>query len=112
MGNLKRHCLALDLVDDEQSIMAYEEHHKKVWPEILESIKESGIQNMEIYRVGNRLSMIMEVDDSFSFEKKQQADAQNPKVQEWEELMWTFQKPLPFAQKGEKWLPMKKIFKL
>lgn len=112
MGNLKRYCLALDLVDDEQSIKAYEEHHKKVWPEILESIKESGIQNMEIYRIGNRLSMIMEVDDSFSFEKKQQADAQNPKVQEWEELMWTFQKPLPFAQKGEKWLPMKKIFKL
>lgn len=112
MGNLKRYCLVLDLVDDEQSIMAYEEYHKNVWPEILESIKESGIQNMEIYRVGNRLSMIMEVDDSFSFEKKQQADAQNSKVQEWEELMWTFQKPLPFAPKGEKWMPMKKIFKL
>ena len=80
MGNLKRYCLALDLVDDEQSIAAYEEHHKKVWPEILESIKESGIQNMEIYRIGNRLSMIMEVDDSFSFEKKQKIFSENKSV--------------------------------
>ncbi len=112
MGGLKRYCLALDLVDDEQRIKKYEAYHKNVWPEILESIKESGIQQMEIYRAGNRLFMILEVDTTFSFEKKQQADAQNPKVQEWETLMWKYQQALPCAKLGEKWVIMDKIFKL
>jgi len=32
--------------------------------------------------------MILEVNDYFSFEAKARADQKNPKVQEWEELMW------------------------
>ena len=107
---MKRHCLALDLKDDPELIAAYEEHHKKVWPEILDSIKDSGIIAMEIYRAGNRLFMIMEVDDQFSFERKALADLSNPKVETWESLMWKYQKALPFAKPGEKWVVMKKIF--
>ena len=39
-------------------------------------------------------------------------DADNPKVQEWERLMWNFQKELPWAKNGEKWMPMENIFTL
>jgi L-rhamnose mutarotase len=67
---------------------------------------------MEIYVLGTRLFMIMEVNDSFSFEKKAKADQINPKVQEWEDLMWRFQQPLPEAKAGEKWMRMERIFKL
>jgi L-rhamnose mutarotase len=105
-----RYCLALDLINDAEKIAAYEAYHKNVWPEILESIKESGIISMEIYSVENRLFMIMETDDSFSFETKSISDAQNPKVQEWENLMWNYQQALPFAKAGEKWMLMNKIF--
>jgi L-rhamnose mutarotase len=52
----------------------------------------------------------METDDSFSFETKSISDAQNPKVQEWENLMWNYQQALPFAKVGEKWMLMNKIF--
>ncbi|MDA9554611.1 L-rhamnose mutarotase [Pelobium sp.] len=107
-----RYCLTLDLKDDEALIAEYEKWHQQVWPEIIESITSSGIENMEIYRVSNRLFMIMEVNSEFSFEKKSQADIATPKVQEWEELMWKFQQPLPFAKKGEKWILMNKIFDL
>ncbi len=107
---MHRYCLALDLVEDDALIAAYEEWHKKVWPEIIESITSSGIEQMQIYRVGNRLFMIMEVNDQFSFDAKGKADATNPKVQEWEKLMWDFQKPLPFAKPGEKWILMDQIF--
>jgi L-rhamnose mutarotase len=93
-------------------IQQYEEHHKAVWPEIIQSIKESGIENMEIYRHGTRLFMIMEVNDHFSFEQKAAADTNNKKVQEWEELMWNYQEALPEASKGEKWVLMDKIFEL
>jgi L-rhamnose mutarotase len=56
--------------------------------------------------------MILEVDETFSFEKKAEADRTNPKVQEWENLRWKFQKALPQARPSEKWLLMERIFKL
>jgi L-rhamnose mutarotase len=108
----KRYALAVDLVDDPILITEYEQHHTKVWPEILASIKNAGITDMEIYRLGNRLFMIMDVDGTFSFEKKAAADSSNAKVQEWEDLMWKYQQALPLAVKGEKWMLMKNIFKL
>ncbi len=109
---MQRHCFALDLVDDEQLIKAYEEHHKNVWPEILESIRSSGIEQLDIYRVADRLFMIMEVNEDFSFEKKARADQENPKVQEWEQLMWKYQQAIPGSQPGEKWRLMERIFLL
>jgi L-rhamnose mutarotase len=109
---MKRYVLALDLVNDEKLIAEYEAYHKAVWPEIVQSIKISGIINMEIYRISNRLCMMMEVDDTFSFDAKSEADKANPKVQEWEELMWKYQQALPVAKPGEKWLLMDKIFAL
>jgi L-rhamnose mutarotase len=100
------------LKEDPRLIAEYEAHHKAVWPEILQSILDSGIQRMQIFRTGNRLFMIIEVPESFSFEKKEIADATNPKVQEWERLMWNYQQALPTARPGEKWILMKKIFEL
>ena len=109
---MKRYCFALDLKDDARLIEAYEVYHRAVWPEILKSIKDAGIEVMEIYRVGNRLFMIMEVNATFSFEKKAVADANNAKVQEWETLMSTYQQRLPFAKPEEKWVLMDKVFTL
>ncbi|MGV6945360.1 L-rhamnose mutarotase [Sphingobacterium kyonggiense] len=108
----KRYALALDLVDDPILIAKYEQYHQAVWPEIKESIRTAGINNMEIYRFANRLFMIMEVNESFSFEKKGEMDAANAKVQEWEQLMWKYQQAIPGAKPGEKWVIMDKIFEL
>ena len=107
-----RYCLALDLKDDPALIAEYEAYHKKVWPEILKSIRESGIEQMEIFRTGNRLFMIMETNADFQFEKKIASDKNDPKVIEWENLMWKYQQALPGARPGEKWVVMKKIFNL
>lgn len=109
---MKKHCFALDLVNDTKRIEAYKVYHQNVWPEIIKSIKDAGIENLEIYCIGNRLFMIMEVDAFFSFEKKNKMDENNLKVSEWEELMWKYQQALPTAKKGEKWLLMEKIFQL
>lgn len=107
-----RYCLTLDLKDDPALITEYERLHKNVWPEIIESISSSGIEKMEVYRFGNRLFMIMEVSDQFSFDQKAAADKANEKVQEWENLMWKYQQALPGAKAGEKWVLMDKIFEL
>jgi L-rhamnose mutarotase len=109
---MKRYCLTLDLIPNDKLIAEYEEMHRKVWPEIIESITIAGIENMEIYRTGNRLFMIMEVNDEFSFDRKSAMDAGNEKVQEWETLMWKYQQAVPGAKPGEKWIMMDKIFEL
>jgi len=108
----RRYCLALDLRNDPQLIAQYKRYHEKIWPEITRSIKDAGIEDMEIYLFGTRMFMVMEVSERFSFEKKANADSENPKVREWEELMWKFQEPLPDSRPGEKWMLMERIFKL
>jgi L-rhamnose mutarotase len=109
---MKRYCLALDLKNDPVLIAEYERYHAAVWPEILESISGSGIENLEIYRVENRLFMILEAGEGFTFEQKAASDAANPKVQEWETLMWRYQQALPGSAPGEKWRLMECIFRL
>lgn len=108
----RRFCLTLDLKNDPKLISDYKRYHEKIWPEVTRSIKDSGIEDMEIYLLGTRMFMIMEVNETFSFEAKAEADELSPKVQEWEKLMWSFQQALPQAKPGEKWLPMERIFKL
>lgn len=107
-----RYCFALDLKNDERLIAEYEKYHQEVWPEIIDSIKKSGINDMQIYRVFNRLFMILETDSDFSFERKDEMDNSNPAVKQWESLMWKFQQALPGAKAGEKWALMNKIFDL
>jgi L-rhamnose mutarotase len=67
---------------------------------------------MDIYRVANRLFMIIEVGEQFSFDAKRVADQRNPRVEEWERLMWKYQQALPVAKEGEKWMLMQRIFYL
>jgi L-rhamnose mutarotase len=108
----RRYCLTLDLQDDPALIAEYKRQHQKIWLEVTQSIKDVGIEQMEIYSLGTRLFMIIEVDAHFSFEKKAAADRSNPKVQEWEQLMWKFQKALPGSRPDEKWQLMDKVFEL
>lgn len=109
---MKQYYLALDLKDDASLIAEYEQYHQNVWPEIIRSIQDSGIRRLDIYRVANRLFMLIEAEDDFSFEHKNALDSANPKVQQWETLMWKYQQALPGAQAGEKWMLMQRIFSL
>ncbi|TDQ09880.1 L-rhamnose mutarotase [Pedobacter metabolipauper] len=109
---MRTYCLTLDLIDDPALIKAYEEIHQEVWPEIQESILSAGINAMQIYRYSNRLFMIMEVGETFSFDKKTEMDVANDKVQQWETLMWKYQQAVPGAKPGEKWVMMNRIFEL
>lgn len=106
---MKKYCLALDLKEDEPLINEYKYHHQNVPTEIIDSIKKSGITLLDIYCTGNRLCMVIEADENFSFEQKTAMDADNEKVQDWESLMWKFQKPLPWAKPGQKWIVMENI---
>lgn len=109
---MKTLCFALDLQDDPGLIEEYKRYHQpgNIWPEVLQSICVEGILREEIYLAGNRLFMILQTEDNFCLDNKADADAGSESMRQWEELMWKYQKPLPFAKPGQKWVPMVKIF--
>lgn len=106
------HVLLLDLHHDADLIAEYERHHApgQGWPEITAAIRRSGIKEMRIYRLGVRLVMVMRVDDSFDFDRKAKADADDPIVQRWEALMARYQAVDPDG--GSKWQRAQRIFDL
>jgi L-rhamnose mutarotase len=109
---MPRHCLTLDLKDDATAISEYKRCHVKIWPEVKKSLFDTGVVDMEIYLLGTRMFMIMEVDDQFSFSAKAAADAANAKVQEWEAIMGGFQQPMPQSRDGQRWVVMERVFSL
>ena len=109
---MPRYCLTLDLQDDPVKISDYKRYHEKIWPEIRDSLYAAGVKQMEIYLLGTRMFMIMDVDDGFSFEKKARMDSENPKVLEWEALMANFQAVPEGADPVRRWQVMEKVFDL
>ncbi|NUU00699.1 L-rhamnose mutarotase [Herbaspirillum robiniae] len=108
-----RHLLALDLKDDPALIAQYEQHHRRIWPEIAQHLKRNGVTGMEIYRLGTRMTMVMDTDDAvYDAAAMAAAMESDPKVREWEELMWRFQAPTPWTPAGQKWMAMERIFDL
>jgi L-rhamnose mutarotase len=105
---------ALDLKDDPALIERYKAWHApgQVPAAVSRSIRAAGIAALEIFLVGNRMVMALTPGPGFDAVTKAAADAVDPEVQAWEELMWTFQQALPFAKSGEKWLPMHRIYAL
>lgn len=104
-----RRCFALDLNADPELIAEYERLHAAGtgWPAVVNHIRASGVESMEIWRTGDRMVMIAEVSDDYPRPIETPAE-----VEKWEALMWRFQRPLPHAGEGEKWMPMKRIFSL
>lgn len=108
-----RHCLMLDLKDDAALIAEYEVQHRAVWTEVAAHLRSHGVLNMDIYRLGTRLCMLMETDDAvFDAARMAQAAATDSRLQAWEQLMWRYQAPTPWTPAGAKWSTAECIFEL
>jgi L-rhamnose mutarotase len=107
---------ALDLKDDAALIAEYERWHSpgKIWPEVVEALKTAGVRELEIFRCGNRLVMVVEGPGGGGEGeiRAEPVEVSLPRNEAWEELMWKFQQRLPFAAEGEKWVRMKSVFSL
>jgi L-rhamnose mutarotase len=110
----KRFTFTLDLRDDDALIQEYRHWHasEHIWPEITKGIREVGILDMEIYLLGTRLFMVMEVPEDFDFERQMDRLAGLPRQKEWEAFVSRFQRSTPDAKSSEKWRMMERIFKL
>ncbi len=107
---MKRYCQTLTLVDNPDLIEKYIEAHSHVWSEIIEGQHEVGILNMQIYRYGRSLFMIMDTVDDFDFNRDMSRLATMPRQAEWEAYVSQFQGCAADARSEEKWQLMEKIF--
>lgn len=112
MKKITRYCQALDLVDNPDLIKEYEIIHQRIWPEVARHIRSIGVEDMQIWRLGTRLFMIMDVNEAYCPEKAADIEKDNPILVEWEQKMWRFQAPTPWTPKGEKWIAMTQLFSL
>ena len=107
---MKRYCQTLTLVDDEELIAKYVEAHAHVWPEIIAGQREVGIVDMQIYRRGRSLFMIMDTADDFDFDRDMARLAGLPRQAEWEAYVSQFQGCTADASSADKWQMMERIF--
>ena len=108
----RRFVQALDLAEDPLLIEVYQRYHQQIWPEISAHLRRYGVTEMQIYRLGNRLMMVMETTEDFDSDLFERRSLEDPKVCEWEALMWKYQRPTPWTPAGEKWVEMERIFSL
>ena len=110
---MRRYVLTVDLRDDPAAIAAYRDHHRRVWPEVVDSLRRAGVHRMEIHILGRRLVMILELNDGLDVRRVFATHvASSPRVQEWERLMKSLQEPSSDAPPGESWAVMDPVFQL
>jgi L-rhamnose mutarotase len=109
---ITRTVLAVDLKDDAAAIETYKDHHRRVWPEVLASLRRAGIHDMDIYLLGRRLVMVVETEGP-DFRRCFAAHrVSHPRVTEWEALMRSLQEPAPGTPPGDWWARMEPVFSL
>jgi len=106
---MKRFGMTTMLKDEVGVIEKYEKYHNEVWPEVVEASKKVGIRRVFIYRMDRQLFMFMETTDDFDMERDFAKYMESSKVQEWEELMRTFQVKESSVSGCSQWMRMEEV---
>lgn len=109
---MQRFCLTLAMYPDAALIAEYKERHRRVWPEVLQSLRDAGVVDMQIYLLDHRLIMMMETTDDFTLARKGEMDRANPTVMQWEREMAKFQQADPDTDASGRWQPLECVFDL
>jgi L-rhamnose mutarotase len=89
----------------------YKRIHVKIWPEIEDAIRVSGIRNYSIYlKDGIMFAYFEYIGPDDEFEQRMETLANAPRMQEWWEITKAMQIPLETRAKGEWWANMEEVF--
>ena len=98
------------LRDDPSVIERYKAEHRKVWPEVILALRESGVQRMNIYLYGRQLFMHIEADDAFDPHLDVARASFAARCTAWNELMASLQEPP--SETGGGWVTLETVFNL
>jgi len=80
---------------------------------VLASLRNVGVEQMDIHMLGRRLVMILQLSDGLDFRRIFATHrSSSPRVAEWERLMKSLQEPSPEAPAGEWWAVMEPVFQM
>jgi len=103
----------VNLKDGPGVVETYTRHHREVWPEVQASLRQVGVRQMDIYLLGRRLVMVVEMSDGLDYRTAFASHrSSSRRVAEWEHLMKSLQAPPDEAQAGEWWAVMEQVFHL
>ena len=113
-GKIKRYVQYMEISDDPELMAEYRKSHSEEynWKEIRDGIRQVGILAMEIYLIGNHLTMIVDPPADFNWQESMDRLAKLPRQAEWEAFVSRFQNCSPDVRSDEKWKPMERIFRL
>ena len=103
----------MNLKSDPGIVETYLRHHRDVWPEVQASLRQAGVEQMDIYFLGRRIVMIVEMRAGVDYRTALASHASSSsKVAEWERLMKSLQEPAAEARADEWWAAMEPVFHL
>lgn len=102
----------LRLADYPGAAEAYKKAHSEVWPEIIQGIREVGVELMDIYVLDGIGVMIMEVEDGVDVDAAMERLAGLPRQAEWERYVSQYQQCSSDDTSAGKWKQMEQIFRL
>lgn len=109
----KEIAFALDLKDDPGTVAEYCDWHMKVWPEIMRGMAKYGVLAQNIYLIGSRMFMVLQVEDDFDYRVDfARYMHETPRASDWDRLMRNLQQPVPGKQEGDWWAPMERVYDL
>src|SRR5262249_61546926 len=93
---MTRHVFLVHLRDDPAAVAAYREHHQRVWPEVIASLRRSGVQSMDIHLLGRTAVVMVGAADGTDVRHAFAAHhASSARVAEREQLINSLQEPSP-----------------
>ncbi|WP_443025801.1 L-rhamnose mutarotase [Sphingomonas sp. PB1R3] len=101
----------MDLNSDAEAIAAYDDAHRvgRTPAAVVEAQHRHGILDMEIFRVGNRLVMLLTLADDFDGHALHCVEREHPDLIAWQQSMGALQRP-PLAD-GISWPEAHRVFR-
>ncbi len=110
---MKSYAKTILLKNEPGKIDEYRRYHQEIWPEVVESFRKVGVLDIRIWLIGHRLFMVMDTTDEFDPETSMAKYIQlDPKNDQWENLMASYQERVPEARPGEHWADLELVFRM
>lgn len=105
--------LTANLVNDEKMQKEYVDYHKtqfEKWPEIAKGFCNADFQQLQVFKNGRQLILVISIPKGESLDKlNPKTTENNPRVDDWNNLMKKYQTGIEGAKPGEAWIFLKKI---